>query len=188
MVQWYIATSTIGCAEPIRTSWPAGSDGESITVSFTWSPSRFPQEGSESIEVSLRKMQIGRLILFAGFVGFMKDTRLPMCVIFKKLARWGGGGAGKWFNGVPSGQPQSFRYIQSDQPVATITAENRGGSGGIAQDGETRREIQRTTAAKKAKTAWHHTIPFPNETGWTKDVEDQSKSACAGLLATTVVD
>ena len=37
--------------------------------------------GSESIEVIMRR----RGILFAGFVAFMLDTRLPKCVMFVEL-------------------------------------------------------------------------------------------------------
>ena len=71
--------------------------------------------GSERIEATLRK----RLILFAGFVVRMEDTRLPKCVMFGEFV-WGGGAvsageAGKIVDGVSPGRPRSFRY--PDRPV-----------------------------------------------------------------------
>ena len=49
-------------------------------------PDTLIKTGSESIEATLRR----RLILFAGFVARMEDTRLPKCVMFGEMV----GGAG----------------------------------------------------------------------------------------------
>ena len=55
--------------------------------------------GSESIEATLRR----RLILFAGFVGRMEETRLPKCVMFGKFvggADCVGGQEKEWMGGL----------------------------------------------------------------------------------------
>ena len=86
--------------------------------------------GSDIIETTIRK----RLILLAGFLAPMEDTRLLKCVMFGEVV--GGascvGGQKKRIDGVFPGLPQSVQYQR--QTVDDCSP----GREGMAQDGGTK--------------------------------------------------
>ena len=90
--------------------------------------------GSESIKAMTCRRRI--LLLLAGIMEGMENTRLPKCVMFGELVGGAGFvvGARKSVGGISPGRPYNIRY--QHPPVGDCSP----GQVGVAQDGETRAE------------------------------------------------
>ena len=93
-------TRCIGCRKHNRTDHP---------ISYL---DTLVKTGSESIEAILRK----RRILFAGFVAYMEDTRLPKCVMFGELV------GGAEFSGVQEKNGWGVLWTTSKFSASTPTS------------------------------------------------------------------
>ena len=133
--------------------------------------------GSESIEATLRR----RLILFAGIVARMEDTRLPKCVMFGEMVGGAGcvGGREKEWMGCLLDDLRAFG-INADQ--WTTTAQNEGEWRRTAEQGA-EHFMAKWIVAEKTKAGLRHAVVCPNVTERTKKRIAQSKRARAGSLA-----
>ena len=132
--------------------------------------------GSESIEATLRR----RLILYAGFVARMEDTRLPKCVMFGEMV--GGAscvrGREKEWMGCFLDDLRAFG-INADQ--WTTTAQDEGEWCRTGEQGAERFMVKRNVA-EKTKARLRHAVVCPSVTGRIEKRIAQSKRARAGSL------
>ena len=118
--------------------------------------------GSESIEAILRK----RLILFAGFVARMEDTRLPKCVMFGELVGGAGSAEGQekeWMGCLLD----DLRVFGIHPDKWTVAAQHEGDWHRTAKQGA-EFFMTKWIAAERARAALRHAAICPNVTGRTK--------------------
>ena len=116
--------------------------------------------------------------MFIGFVARMEDTRLPKCVMLKKMARGAGcvGGQEKEWMGCFLDDLRAFG-INADQ--WTSAAQDEGEWRRTSEQG-VEHFMAKWVATEEARAGLRHAVVCPNLMGRTKERIVQSKRARAG--------